>query len=150
MPKKLRFKHDATRLERERRKERRGGEGGKRDSGALRVSDHVLPTIQLTRDTLGLLESLVETLSGKAARNHRPIYPLLPRNHPSPHKADPKCPLDSFSFHTSCKNITIRVLRFRVAGDASISYREPYRSSRPTRCTRSRLTIPSLFRHFRV
>lgn len=42
------------------RRGRRRKEERKKETGeALRVSDHVLPTIQLTRDTLGLLESWV-------------------------------------------------------------------------------------------
>lgn len=117
MPKKLRFKHDGTRLEKERKKGRKKGEG-KRDGGALRVSDHVLPTIQLTRDTLGLLESLGETLSRAKPPTDIP-FASPPLNHPSPHTK----PIRNASFPLRIHRVRILrifVLRFRV-DDASIS-----------------------------
>lgn len=129
MPKKLRFKHDGTRLEKERKKGRKKGEG-KRDGGALRVSDHVLPTIQLTRDTLGLLESLGETLSRAKPPTDIPFASSPPQSPFPAHKADPKCLLSSS--YTSCKNITnIRIAVSR--GRREHFELSPYRSSRPTR-----------------
>lgn len=149
MPKKLRFKHDGTRLEKERKKGRKKGEG-KRDGGALRVSDHVLPTIQLTRDTLGLLESLGETLSRAKPPTDIPFASPSPPPITLP-RTQSRSEMPPFLF----VYIVQEYYEYSYCGFAwtTRAFRAFALSIEPAnaRCTRSRFQPPpSPFRHFRV